>query len=568
MRHGGEAAFDGEALRARFVETKPAVARASPSEPKAIGCPHAARAANLAPGALLFDYSADERLPEQPGSGAQSFTAMRATLERLADTIASEGLSTDPALDNNQLPAGFTYLGQLIAHDMMRSRRFEATNMRDVSAYVGDTTPGLDLDCIYGEGPDRAALFYATSPVTPSGRRYMLRLGRTSPVGFKFSGKPVFSGPADDIPRAPVCNFITGDNDRAATYEPLIADTRNEDNLVLSQLVVLFHKFHNRIAAAGAESWGEETFDRARAIVELTWRAIVRNDFMPRLLDPSVRAFYESVLHGRDPAGAPELRTLAGRLAERSIGLPLEATFAGFRFGHSMVRPHYALNDVFIPSGTAPVLPDLDALMAFQGLTGGRFLPMTSDWVIDWRRFFEINPDDRISDDDMINPARRIRPMMPSRLAGDATKPDADRLALRTLLKGYAFRLPTGQAMAARLGVDATVPETALRAALSRPVNIFQAYAPLSGADIDLLARRTPLFFYVLAEAEHFSDGHRLGPVGSHLAAIPMVQGLLAADPVRDEAASADAASLGVKPPRSMRDLILLVDPKAAGQSS
>ncbi|HTV69042.1 MAG TPA: peroxidase family protein [Rhizobiaceae bacterium] len=563
MRHGGEATFDSGALSTAFAR-ETVLAEAAKR-----GCPHAARAGNLAPGTLLFDYTPPERLPEDQANSEKSFAAMRLTLERLADKIASEGLSTDPALDNTELPAGYTYLGQLIAHDMMRSRRFEATEMRPVSSYVGDTTPGLDLDCIYGEGPDRNALYYASSPVTAAGRRYMLRLGRVSPVGFKFNGKPVFSGEAEDIPRAPVCNFIAGEHDRAATFEPLIADTRNEDNLVLSQMVVLFHKFHNKVAAAGAAEWGEETFNRARAIVELTWRAIIRDDFMPRLLDPNVCAFYEALIDNGVSGDAPKaLVDFGRRLKAREIGLPLESTFAGFRFGHSMVRPHYSLNDVFVPSGTAPVVPDLDAIMAFQGLTGGRHLPMTADWVIDWRRFFQLNAQDDISDDGVVNPARKIRPMMPSRLAGDATKSDADRLALRTLLKGYAFRLPTGQAVAKRLGISQVVPAHAIRAALSRPVNEFQPYQELDAAQIDLLSERTPLFYYVLVEAEHFAGGRRLGPAGSHLAAIPMVQGLMAADAARDAAASADARTVGLTVPRTMRDLVLLVDPKAAGQPS
>ena len=118
MRHGGEAVFDGSALGAVFA--------GATSDAGSRGCPHATRAGSLATGAMLFDYDADERLPEDARDGVGSFATMRATLERLADKIASEGLSTDPALDNNDMPAGFTYLGQLIAHDMMRSRRFEA----------------------------------------------------------------------------------------------------------------------------------------------------------------------------------------------------------------------------------------------------------------------------------------------------------------------------------------------------------------------------------------------------------------------------------------------------------
>ena len=92
---------------------------------------------------------------------------------------------------------------------------------------------------------------------------------------------------------------------------------------------------------------------------------------------------------------------------------------------------------------------------------------------------------------------------------------DGARLAVRNLLRGYLLRMPTGQAVARALGVD-----------------------PLSAADVEAAAgsdaqrtilrnagflERTPLWYYILAEAMAASEGARLGAVGSTIVAEVLV---------------------------------------------
>jgi nucleoid-associated protein YgaU len=83
-------------------------------------------------------------------------------------------------------------------------------------------------------------------------------------------------------------------------------------------------------------------------------------------------------------------------------------------------------------------------------------------------------------------------------------------LAVRNLLRGYRLRLPTGQAVAELLGLEALTPD--------------QIEAQASSADQAQILRdagfleRTPLWYYMLAEAGH-GGGERLGPVGGTVVA-------------------------------------------------
>lgn len=81
---------------------------------------------------------------------------------------------------------------------------------------------------------------------------------------------------------------------------------------------------------------------------------------------------------------------------------------------------------------------------------------------------------------------------------------------MRNLLRGYRSRLPTGQAVANLLGVDALTADE-LRAAAGSDT---QADALDAGGFLE----RTPLWYYVLAEAAHHG-GDRTGPVGSTIVA-------------------------------------------------
>ena len=86
-------------------------------------------------------------------------------------------------------------------------------------------------------------------------------------------------------------------------------------------------------------------------------------------------------------------------------------------------------------------------------------------------------------------------------------------LPQRNLLRHLTWQLPSGQSVARAIGVT-----------------------PIAGADLQELAylgvgfeRSTPLWYYVLKEAEIAADGLRLGPVGGRIVAEVLI-GLLQTD--------------------------------------
>ncbi len=186
--------------------------------------------------------------------------------------------------------------------------------------------------------------------------------------------------------------------------------------------------------------------------------------------------------------------------------MPVEFSVAAFRFGHSMIRPAYDLNEtvqIFVSD------PDPGA---FEHLGGFRRLP--SQWTIDWGFFVAI-------DGSRPQLSRRINIQLARPLFRLPPALDAKRnpLAVLNLRRGKALQLPTGQAVAERVGV-----------------------APLSKAELELdklglspehqatLESDTPLWFYILREAEQRHNGEGLGEVGGRIVAEVLI-GLLSADP-------------------------------------
>jgi hypothetical protein len=92
-------------------------------------------------------------------------------------------------------------------------------------------------------------------------------------------------------------------------------------------------------------------------------------------------------------------------------------------------------------------------------------------------------------------------------------------LAKRNIQRARQYGLPSGQAVARRMGVEALTNEAI---AIQIP-----ALAPAMG---DLAYEgQAPLWLYILAEAQIAHDGAKLGPVGSRIVA-EVIGGLLAAD--------------------------------------
>ncbi len=401
----------------------------------------------------------------------------------------------EPASGDSQIPAGFTYLGQFIDHDITFDQTVGFPEIDDPEEIEQARTPTLDLDSLYGLGPRRQPELYETgTPAADARFRIGLTSSTPSPAGQGLPNVPV-SMP-NDLPRA----------GRAA----VVGDPRNDENLIVAQTHLAFLKFHNRVMDTlpqGAGNPGDEDrpFGRARRTVRWHYQWLILNDFLPRVLDRAVlndirnngRRFY-------DFDAAP----FGGRPF-----MPLEFSVAAYRLGHSMVRETYDYNRAFNGLGP-PALSDatLGLLFAFTGSGGGA--PIPSNWIIDWRRFFEV------SRSELRNVARRLDPRLVAQLHQlPGTTPGQPRsLAVRNLLRGSRVGLPTGQDVAGAMGTTPLTPDEVA-----------------DGVDGAILRqhgfhRRTPLWYYVLKEAVVQGGGEHLGEVGSRIVGEVFV-GLLEGDP-------------------------------------
>jgi hypothetical protein len=373
----------------------------------------------------------------------------------------------DPKFDNLEIPAGYSYLGQLVAHDLTQDPTPPFGPEGATARPRNLRTPELDLDWLYGNGPTFDPHLYERSD---PGK---LRVGSTS-VSFDVEDRPIPSS-NDDLPRD-------------AHGFAQIADMRNDGHLILSQLHLLFIKAHNRLMRSHGLG-----FDAAKATLVTHYRQTVLEEFLPKLCDAEVLGTVKA-------AGARHYQP------EPEPYLPIEFACAGFRL-HSMVRGSYDYNALF-PNAL------LEQLLGFTGFAhNGGLVPIPSNWVIDWRRFFPLGADVPM------NWSRSIDGRVTRLLGeGDAAIHGFEHqgrpmgLAVRTLLRGMKMGLPSGQDVALHLGVTSVSADAI---AESGPDGAVAAEHGLHTA--------TPLWYYVMKEAELTACGRRLGKVGSTIVAEVLV---------------------------------------------
>ncbi len=269
-----------------------------------------------------------------------------------------------------------------------------------------------------------------------------------------------------------------------------------------------FLKFHNKVVAGirdksikPSNSIDKSVFEQARELVIWHYQWIVLNDFLTRIID---KEQLELVRKGRR----------FFQFKEQPF-IPVEFSVAAYRLGHSMVRAAYDYNRVFtpLPGGVTPAT--LELLFVFTAKSGPRGdlinVPIPSDWIIDWRRFFDIDPAVPFS------PSRKLDPFLVEPLKNLPNVPDPSSLAVRNLRRDRSVGLPSGQSVARFLRLKrltkaeiATGPDGAV--------------ATKHNFDIE-----SPLWYYILKEAQIQGQGQRLGQVGSRILAEVFV-GLLEAD--------------------------------------
>lgn len=413
---------------------------------------------------------------------------------------AMKDATPDDALgDNPGVPAGFTYLGQFVDHDITLDLTPLDGQRADPLATENFRTPALDLDALYGLGAAQQPFLFQRDPATGKVIPKML-IGRASaspsPGGIQLPDLP------NDLPRNSVGRAVIGDE-------------RNDENLVVAQTHLAFLKFHNKIVdmlqANGSGLTGGALFDEARRIATWHYQWIVLFDFVERLTEPGLvnkireegRRFYRF---------------------KTTPYIPVEFSAAAYRLGHSMVREAYDHNRVFNSAPGAFAPGTLGLLFHFTGKSGailgdmaasvpdGAFPPpgaterLPSNWVIDWRRFFDFGA--ALEPGVKVNATRKLDPFIVPALHSLPGEGGREKvLPFRNLRRGVQLELPSGQDVAYAMGFEPLAPADVA----SGPDG--------AAAEAHGLHLTTPLWFYILKEAQVRHGGARLGPVGSTIIA-------------------------------------------------
>jgi len=444
--------------------------------------------------------------------------------------------------ENPHIPAGYTYLLQFVAHDLVHSA-IPLSVAGGLSPDIANARrAALRLETLFGSGPVGSPFVYALDAPNDE-RRTKLRLGR-----MRWKDKAVEPGcPFRDIARTPAENVTGIDRSiagkRVALTEALIADPRNDDHAILSQLTALFALLHNGLVdmvrhgepAAGPNANLGSAYKRflcARDALTLIYHNVVRKDLMRRAMHPAIYAAYSGP--------TPNFMDRPARGTRDSDGwqIPLEFSHGAFRFGHAMVRPEYQINDIF----THDLYNTLEKTSANDPVN----MPLDASWIVRWSRFFEIRGS-------RPNFSRRIGPYLSDGLGSDQLFPAFDQ----TNRVGLLYRDLVGATLAGLWSVDALVAEVAARRpdiiAASRLLAdrayrvdrirewlAETAYGGLDAEDIETIANDPPLPFFILFEAMQQAEGRCLGPLGS-IIVLEVIFGALADNQL---AAGRDAASL------------------------
>ncbi|HEV2806159.1 MAG TPA: peroxidase family protein [Chthoniobacterales bacterium] len=385
---------------------------------------------------------------------------------------------------------GYTYFGQFLGHDLTHDATPLGGPYADPEKTPNFRTAVFDLDHVYADGPAGSPYLYEGEEGAET-----FRVGATVPGGYR-RDLPVRRG-----------HLLIGD----------LQDTRNVDNLLLRQLHVLFLKFHNEavrqlqtnadLQALGDSLGHGSVFEQARRLVCWHYQWIIRHDYLPRIL-------HNDVWHHQEPRSV--------RPGGSDFSVPIEFSLAAFRFGHSMVRNAYRLN-------CRRQRVRIDELMTL----GQKAEPISDDDLVEWGTFFDGLPTSgppasSAFIDTSVSLAMHGLSAETIRLANRSEPIDPSNLPVRTLLRGARAKLPSGQEAAEALAAEGKI--AANDCLTSSQLTADRCNASGSVLRSARLERNTPLFYYILKEAELKGDGLTLGPLGSHVVS-EAIQNALEADP-------------------------------------
>lgn len=293
---------------------------------------------------------------------------------------------------------GMIFFGQFVDHDVTLDA---TTSFRQVVQDTGEIpnvrTPTLDLDCIYGLGPEAQPYLYATTG--------------------DFAGAKLLTG-AD----SGAGGLADSDLARASNGRAVIGDPRNDENRIISQMQLAVIRFHNHVCdTLNSEDGlkGAALYEAAREQTTWHYQWGVVTDFLVAICGAAV---VEDILaNGRKYycGGIPYI--------------PVEFSVAAYRFGHSMIPQQ-------IQTQTGGPNHDL-----FGSILGSGFKPLTdAAAVVDFHELFFTPAGRTVQKADRLD--TQLAPIL---LALPFIDPsDVNSLAVRNLLRGNTFQLPGGDRVA------------------------------------------------------------------------------------------------------------------------
>jgi hypothetical protein len=277
------------------------------------------------------------------------------------------------------------------------------------------------------------------------------------------------------------------DLQRNAEGIAIIGDPRNDSHMLISPLHLAMLKAHNTFVDEARLTGiaNDRVFDEAARQLQWHDQWLILNEFLPTLAG---RTLADQVLREGPHWFRPG----------HSGFIPLEFADAAYRYGHSQIRHRYRLNSQTDP---VPLFPDL---------LGFRAVPR--EHAIDWTLFFDAPGEPPAQRSKKID-GKLVRALiqLPVAVTGECEIEDYHSLAVRDLQRGQGVGLPSGEAVAHHIKVT-----------------------PLTAEQVGITSTgwngETPLWYYILREADACTGGHRLGPVGGRIVAEVLV-GLIDADP-------------------------------------
>ena len=397
------------------------------------------------------------------------------------------------ATRTDSVPVGQVFFGQFIDHDITLDVTSSFFSVATPEATPNVRTPTLDLDCVYGLGPEAHPYLYHGSGQF-AGIKLLTGADGTAAI--------VLDSDGTQHPQPPA--LAAHDLSRTPHGTAIIGDPRNDENRVVSQLQLAMIRFHNHVVDTlynnpQNDLEGKELYERARLLVTWHYQWVVINDFLVKLCGAAVvndifgngRLFY--CTNGDEPF------------------IPVEFSVAAYRFGHSMVPQKVQIQQ------------RQPAFQLFGTVFGRGFSPLMDERaIVEWHELLET------SENRNVQAAEKLD----TQLATDLLKlpfipaDDIQSLASRNLLRGQTFLLPSGENIA-----------SAMQRPHSEIDNVSESTKSIASGAVDL-SSGSPLWFYILREAAEigretnpgeFEPGEGLGPVGARIVA-ETIMGLIELD--------------------------------------